>query len=220
MRMLIVEDDMTLQVGLRDHFSDQGWDVLVATDGEQGLEMAFEERVDVILLDLMLPKVNGFEICEALRREKVGTPILMLTAKGQVEDVVYGLEVGADDYLVKPFSLRELDARVGVLRRRIDDGVKEFSFGGDFLLDIEGRKLSCGGEQVLLTVKEFDLLLYFLRKPNRAFTREQLLGQVWGHGLLVTHRSVDRCVKTLRQKLGEAAPLLATVWNSPEKVDI
>lgn len=211
MRMLIVEDDATLQVGLRDHFVDQGWDVLVASDGELGLEMAFEERVDVILLDLMLPKVNGFEICEALRREKIGTPILMLTAKGQVEDVVYGLEVGADDYLVKPFSLRELDARVGVLRRRIDDGIKEFSFGKDFSLDIEGRKLSCGDEQVLLTVKEFDLLLYLLRKPNRAFTREQLLGQVWGHGLLVTHRSVDRCVKTLRQKLGEAAPLLATV---------
>lgn len=210
MRMLIVEDDATLRIGLRDHFLADGWQVLVAEDGERGLEMAFEEKVDLILLDLMLPKVDGYEICTALRREKVKTPILMLTAKGQVEDVVHGLELGADDYLVKPFSLRELDARVGVLKRRIDDGVKSYEFSG-LLLDTEARTLSREGEAVALTPKEFDMLVTFLRKQGRAMTREQLLSAVWGNGLLVTVRSVDRCVKTLREKLGEAAGHLVSV---------
>ena len=210
MRMLIVEDDATLRIGLRDHFLADGWQVLVAEDGERGLEMAFEEKVDLILLDLMLPKVDGYEICTALRREKVKTPILMLTAKGQVEDVVHGLELGADDYLVKPFSLRELDARVGVLKRRIDDGVKSYEFSG-LLLDTEARTLSREGEAVALTPKEFDMLVTFLREQGRAMTREQLLSAVWGNGLLVTVRSVDRCVKTLREKLGEAAGHLVSV---------
>ena len=208
--MLIVEDDATLRIGLRDHFLADGWQVLVAEDGERGLEMAFEEKVDLILLDLMLPKVDGYEICTALRREKVKTPILMLTAKGQVEDVVHGLGLGADDYLVKPFSLRELDARVGVLKRRIDDGVKSYEFSG-LLLDTEARTLSREGEAVALTPKEFDMLVTFLRKQGRAMTREQLLSAVWGNGLLVTVRSVDRCVKTLREKLGEAAGHLVSV---------
>ena len=210
MRMLIVEDDATLRIGLRDHFLANGWQVLVAEDGELGLEMAFEEKVDLILLDLMLPKVDGYEICNSLRREQIGTPILMLTAKGQVDDVVHGLELGADDYLVKPFSLRELDARVGVLKRRIDDGVKCYEFSGH-RLDLEARTLLRDGKEVQLTPKEFDLLVVFLRKQGRAMTRDQLLAAVWGNGLLVTSRSVDRCVKTLREKLSEAAGNLVSV---------
>lgn len=202
MRILIVEDDETLGIGLRDHFADVGWVVLLARDGEEGLRMAFEEKVDLMLLDVMLPKVDGFEICKSLRREGVATPILMLTAKGQVDDVVYGLELGADDYLVKPFSLRELDARVKVLARRIDGGKTEYEFPGGGLLDTRSRVVSIEGKKVALTPKEFDLLAVFLRKGGRALTRDQLLGEVWGHGLLVTVRSVDRCVKTLRMKLG------------------
>lgn len=202
MRILIVEDDETLGIGLRDHFTDDGWQVLLARDGEEGLRMAFEEKVDLMLLDVMLPKVDGFEICKSLRREGVETPILMLTAKGQVDDVVYGLELGADDYLVKPFSLRELDARVKVLARRIDGGKTEYEFGGGGVLDTTSRVVRVKGEVIALTPKEFDLLAVFLRKTGRALTRDQLLGEVWGYGLLVTVRSVDRCVKTLRMKLG------------------
>ncbi|MDB4354183.1 response regulator transcription factor [Akkermansiaceae bacterium] len=202
--MLLVEDDHTLRVSLRDHFESGGWNVFVAADGEEGLRLAFEERIDIILLDLMLPKVDGYEICKSLRLEKIETPILMLTAKGQVDDVVHGLEVGADDYLVKPFSLRELDARVKVLMRRVDDGQSDFYFGKGCHLDRSARKLEIDGEGVDLTPKEFDLLLVFLQNTGRAMTRDQLLGAVWGHGLLVTARSVDRCVKTLRKKLGEA----------------
>ncbi|MGJ8694724.1 MAG: response regulator transcription factor [Verrucomicrobiaceae bacterium] len=211
MRMLIVEDDATLGVGLRDHFLGLNWEVLLARDGEEGLRLAFEERIDIILLDLMLPKVDGYEICRSLRREKIETPILMLTAKGQVDDVVHGLETGADDYLVKPFSLRELDARVKVLMRRVDDGKTDFNFGEGCHLDRTGRVLKIGGEVIALTPKEFDLLVVFLQNAGRAMTRDQLLGAVWGHGLLVTVRSVDRCVKTLRKKLGErnVGPLVA-----------
>ncbi len=202
MKILIVEDDPTLGIGLRDHFHDDGWQVVLATDGEEGLRAAFEDKVDLILLDVMLPKIDGFEICKSLRREKVETPILMLTAKGQVDDVVHGLELGADDYLVKPFSLRELDARVRVLARRIDGGKTEFEFEGGGVLDTRARVVRVKGEEIALTPKEFDLLTVFLRKAGRALTRDQLLGEVWGHGLLVTVRSVDRCVKTLRMKLG------------------
>lgn len=212
MRILIVEDDTTLRVGLRDHFVDLGWQVLVASDGEEGLRMAFEEKVDLILLDIMLPKVDGYEICRTLRREKVGTPILMLTAKGQVDDVVHGLELGADDYLVKPFSLKELDARVKVLARRIDGGQGVYEFTGGGVIDVQSRQVRIDGEEIALSPKEFDLLAVFLRTAGRAMTREQLLGEVWGYGLLVTSRSVDRCVKTLRSKLGpECASSLVAV---------
>lgn len=212
MRILIVEDDATLRVGLRDHFVDLGWQVLVASDGEEGLRMAFEEKVDLILLDIMLPKVDGYEICRTRRREKVGTPILMLTAKGQVDDVVHGLELGADDYLVKPFSLKELDARVKILARRIDGGQSVYEFTGGGVIDVQSRQVRIDGEEIALSPKEFDLLAVFLRKAGRAMTREQLLGEVWGYGLLVTSRSVDRCVKTLRSKLGpECASSLVAV---------
>jgi two-component system alkaline phosphatase synthesis response regulator PhoP len=200
--ILIVEDDPTLGVTLRDHFQDAGMNVLRATDGQEGLRLAFEEKVDLILLDVMLPKVDGFEICRTLRTEKIPTPILMLTAKGQVDDVVHGLELGADDYLVKTFSLRELDARVKVLARRIDGGQTTYHFAGEGELDTSSRAVRIEGQEVALTPKEFDLLAVFLRKAGRALTRDQLLGEVWGHGLLVTTRSVDRCVKTLREKLG------------------
>ena len=203
MKMLIVEDDPTLGIGLRDHFLSRNWSVILATRGEQGLELAFKEKVDIILLDVMLPEINGYEICQALRREDVKTPVLMLTAKGQVEDVVYGLEVGADDYLVKPFSLRELEARVKVMIRRVDDGQNDFYFGKGAHLNRFSRKLEINEEEMQLTPKEFDLLLVFLQNTGRVMTRDQLLGEVWGHGLLVTVRSVDRCVKTLRKKLGE-----------------
>jgi len=210
MKMLIVEDDNSLRIGLRDHFLAHGWQVIVAARGDEGLELAFEEKVDLILLDLMLPGIDGYEICTALRREKLEVPILMLTAKGQVDDVVHGLELGADDYLVKPFSLKELDARVKVLARRIDDGVNEYQFSGH-RLDLKARTLTCDGEVIELTPKEFDLLAALLKKSGRALTREQLLSMVWGHGLLVTTRSVDRCVKTLRAKLGQAAAHLVSV---------
>ena len=200
-RILIIEDDESLRRGLSDHLASQGWETRTAADGETGLHLAFEWKADLILLDLMLPKVDGYEICAALRREKIETPILMLTAKGQTEDVVRGLGLGADDYVVKPFALRELMARVHALLRRKNSEATRYRFGEHGLLDLEARRLTMDGSTVELTPKEFDLLATFLRQAGRALSRDRLLSEVWGHGLIVTTRSVDRCVKTLRSKL-------------------
>ncbi len=211
-RVLVIEDDGSLRRGLCDNLDAQGWEVKAAADGEEGLELALSWRADLILLDLMLPRVNGYEICRAVRMEKMEVPILMLTAKGQTEDVVKGLELGADDYVVKPFALQELLARVRALLRRKSQGATRFTFGTGFVLDLEARTLCKGDERVELTPKEFDLLAFLLREAGRALSREKLIGEVWGHGLLVTNRSVDRCVKTLRAKLeGSTATDLRSV---------
>lgn len=204
-RILIIEDDESLRRGLCDNLAAQGWEVRAASDGEEGLQLAFDWRADLILLDIMLPGVDGYEICRALRLEKIDTPILMLTAKGQTDDVVMGLQLGADDYMVKPFALRELLARVQVMLRRTHVSSTRFTFAQDGLLDTSARRLTLAGKAVNLTPKEFDLLSVLLQNAGRALSREQLIGKVWGHGLLVTHRSVDRCVKTLRAKLGPSS---------------
>ncbi|MEP4077795.1 response regulator transcription factor [Haloferula sp.] len=225
-RILIIEDDESLRRGLNDNLTAQGWEVRCASDGELGLELAFEWKADLILLDIMLPKVDGYEICQALRREKIETPILMLTAKGQTDDVVHGLQLGADDYMVKPFALRELLARVQVMLRRSDATGSRYRFADDGLLDVDARRVTLKGEPLELTPKEFDLLTALLRNAGRALTRDQLLAKVWGHGLMVTNRSVDRCVKTLRAKLGsETTGELASVrgigyrWDGKVSVD-
>lgn len=201
-RILIIEDDESLRRGLFDNLTAQGWEVRSASDGNEGLQLAFDWKADLILLDVMLPGVNGYEICQALRREKIDTPILMLTAKGQTDDVVMGLQLGADDYMVKPFALRELLARVKVMLRRTDTTGSRYTFAHDGILNATARRLTLQGKPVELTPKEFELLTVLLRNAGRALSREQLLAKVWGHGLLVTNRSVDRCVKTLRAKLG------------------
>lgn len=201
-RILIVEDDESLRRGLSDNLAAQGWEVRSARDGDEGLQLAFDWKADLILLDVMLPGVNGYEICQALRREKVETPILMLTAKGQTDDVVMGLKLGADDYMVKPFALRELLARVQVMLRRTDATGSRYTFAHDGVLDLTARRVTLQGKPVELTPKEFELLTVLFRNAGRALSREQLLAKVWGHGLMVTNRSVDRCVKTLRAKLG------------------
>ncbi|MEM1084011.1 MAG: response regulator transcription factor [Verrucomicrobiota bacterium] len=202
-RILVIEDDESLRRGLCDNLAAQGWEVKDAADGDRGLELAFDWTADLIVLDIMLPGVNGYEICQALRREKIDTPILMLTAKGQTDDVVTGLQLGADDYMVKPFALRELLARVQVLLRRTDHSASRYELENGAVLDVDARRFSIGDQAIDLTPKEFDLLTVLLQNAGRALSREQLIGKVWGHGLIVTHRSVDRCVKTLRAKLGQ-----------------
>ena len=211
-RILVIEDDASLRRGLCDNLAAQGWEVCSAAGGEEGLRLALSWKADLILLDLMLPSVNGYEICRSLRLEGAQTPVLMLTAKGQTEDVVRGLELGADDYVVKPFALQELLARVKALLRRRDTGAARLAFGGGYVLDGDSQKLTRDGKEVSLTPKEFGLLDYLLRNAGRALSREKLISEVWGHGLIVTHRSVDRCVKTLRAKLAtEAASDLTAV---------
>jgi DNA-binding response OmpR family regulator len=199
--ILIVEDEPALLRGLMDNFRSHGYHVRTASDGSLGLAAALDEPPDLLLLDIMLPKLNGYEICRRLRERKLDMPIIMLTAKGQEEEIVQGLELGADDYVTKPFSIRELLARVKALLRRRpadDDAVYQI---GDATLDLGSHKLSRSGVEVPLTTKEFRMLEYFVRRPNRALARSDIIDNVWGRSVIVTSRSVDRCVTTLRSKI-------------------
>jgi DNA-binding response OmpR family regulator len=199
--ILIIEDDATLVRGLTDNFRTQGYDVRSATDGSLGLAAALAEPPDLLLLDIMLPKLNGYEICRQVREQKLELPIIMLTAKGQEEEIVRGLELGADDYVTKPFSIRELLARVkALLRRRASPDETKFTIG-DATLDLVSHKLTREGQEVPLTTKEYRLLEYFVRRPNRALARRDIMDQVWGRSVIVTSRSVDRCITTLRGKI-------------------
>jgi DNA-binding response OmpR family regulator len=199
--VLIVEDEPALLRGLKDNFEAQGHCVRVACDGREGLRAALATPPDLVVLDLMLPKMNGYEICRALRAKRMEMPIIMLTAKGQEEDIIRGLELGADDYVTKPFSIRELLARArAFLRRRERPATAVFQFG-DCKLDLAAHKLFRTEEEVMLTAKEFRLLEFLTKRPGRALTRDQILDGVWGSDIMVNDRSVDRCVTTLRAKI-------------------
>jgi DNA-binding response OmpR family regulator len=199
--VLIIEDDPALLRGLKDNFEAQQYRVHLARDGREGLAAALANPPDVLILDIMLPKLNGYEICRALRARRLEMPIIMLTAKGQEEDVVRGLELGADDYVTKPFSIRELLARAkAFLRRSEAAATAAFEFGA-CRLDLTGHKLFRNGKEVPLTAKEFRLLEFFTKRPGRALTRDQILDAVWGNDIMVNDRSVDRCVTTLRAKI-------------------
>jgi DNA-binding response OmpR family regulator len=198
-RILIIEDDAALLRGLKDNFAAQGYEVRTVSDGQRGLDALLKDPPDLVLLDLMLPRLNGYEICRTARARKLDTPILMLTAKGQEEDIVRGLELGADDYVTKPFGIRELLARVKALLRRSPES-DQFEFG-QFRLDRAAHKLFKGVDEVELTSKEFRLLEFLVKHAGRALTRDTILDGVWGNEVIVTDRSVDRCVTTLRAKI-------------------
>jgi len=201
-RILVVDDEPTLVATVKYNLEREGHVVLTAADGESGLSIARSHRPDLIILDLMLPGLDGLEVCRILRRETT-VPILMLTAKAEEVDKVVGLELGADDYVTKPFSMRELMARVRALLRRAETPPMEAEVvtAGDLQVDLRKREVS-RGEQVLdLKPKEFDLLTFFLRNRGRAFTREQLLDQVWGYDFAGDTRTVDVHMSWLRQKI-------------------
>lgn len=200
-RILIIEDEPALVRGLRDTFESKGYDVLAATDGAAGLVIALEHKPDLILLDIMLPKVNGYEICRVIRGKGHKMPIVMLTAKGQEQEVVLGLNLGADDYVTKPFRVAELLARVQAFLRRSNAAPEDEVSFGPFRLDLGGRRLFRDGREVSLTAKEYALLHFFARRPGRALARNDVLDAVWGRSVIVTGRSVDRCVATLRAKI-------------------
>jgi DNA-binding response OmpR family regulator len=200
-QVLIIEDDATLLRGLVDNFHSQGYRVTSAKDGQQGLDAALKDTPDLILLDIMLPKMNGYDICRLIRKHELTMPIIMLTAKGQEEDIIRGLELGADDYVTKPFSIRELLARAKAFLRRRNAKPTDIHKFGDCELDLTSHKLFRHGNEAPLTTKEFRLLEYFVRRPGRALTRNDILDAVWGHSIIVSARSVDRCVTTLRAKI-------------------
>jgi two-component system alkaline phosphatase synthesis response regulator PhoP len=199
--VLIIEDDSSMMRGLKDNFAHAGYNVLTAMDGEKGLEAALNAKPDLIILDIMLPKINGFEICRLIRKENLDMPIIMLTAKGEESDIILGLNLGADDYVTKPFSIKELLARAAAFLRRRKHKEKEIFKFGDFHFDVSARKLTKNGNEIELSPKEYKLLEFFLKKQGKALTRDEILNAVWGYNSFTGHRSVDRFVTTLRNKI-------------------
>jgi DNA-binding response OmpR family regulator len=200
-RILVVEDDPAIAFGLQLDLKSEGYDVEIESDGESALQRARKEAFDLILLDVMLPRKDGFEVCRELRRGGSKTPVIMLTAKAQEAEKVLGLEIGADDYVTKPFSPRELRARVkAALRRTAEDELQIYRFG-DAEVDFGRCELRRAGKPVELTALEFKLLAAFVRSGGKVLSRDQLLDLVWGHGTFVTDRVVDNHVVTLRKKV-------------------
>jgi DNA-binding response OmpR family regulator len=205
-RLLLVEDDPTLRQALAFSLTREGYEVATAADGERGLQAARSDRLDLILLDVMLPGLSGVEVLRVLRREGVATPVIILSAKGDEIDRVVGLKIGADDYVAKPFSRPELLARIeAVLRRRRrepdePEPREELAFA-DVRIDVARREVNVGGELVHLTTKEFDLLAHMAANPGRIFTRDQLLTRIWGYDYDGDGRTVDVHVSWLRGKL-------------------
>ena len=206
--ILIVEDEQNIVDILSFNLSREGYDTLEAYDGPTGLQLALEQDPDLILLDLMLPGMDGFEVCRQVRESGSSTPIIMLTAREEETDKVLGLELGADDYMTKPFSVLELLARVRSLLRRAKEEepeqLKLFDCGA-LHLDLETREVKVNGREVLLTYKEYELLVYLAENQNRVVSRDELLDKLWDWRADVETRTLDIHIKTLRQKLGEEA---------------
>ncbi len=204
-KILIIEDEEAIRMALEDDFSLEGYDVSSASDGKTGLELAMGPDIDIILLDVMLPEMDGIELCKVLRRNSVYTPIIMLTAKSQEIDRVVGLEIGADDYVTKPFSPRELQARVKAVLRRSESrheskttGVLQF---GDVSVDFDAHRVLKNGVEIRLTALEFELLKYFLDHCSKVVRRDDILDAIWSEDVLVEPRTVDRHVANLRRKI-------------------
>jgi len=222
-KILIIEDNRDLVHLLESHLQDLAFQVDVTFDGLAGLAKAESDNYDLIILDLMLPGLDGMEVCRRLRHRSTYVPILMLTAKSSEMDRVIGLEIGADDYVTKPFSIRELLARVKAIFRRVEEltqGANKHALGvlraGDLAIDPDKRSATLKGRNVDLTAKEFDLLLHFARNPGRVYTRSQLLDMVWGYGHDGYEHTVNSHINRLRAKIEKdpAHPAyILTVWG-------
>jgi DNA-binding response OmpR family regulator len=200
-RILIVEDETNIVLALEDDLKKEGYDVEIVRDGVRACSRALETAFDLILLDVMLPQKDGFDVCRDLRRAHVRTPILMLTARTQEAEKILGLEVGADDYVTKPYSPRELRARIKALLRRAADELPDTFRFGDVEVDFARYEVRRGGRLLEVTPTEFKLLAAFIRQRGRALTRDQLLDLAWGRGIIVTDRVVDNQIANLRKKI-------------------
>jgi heavy metal response regulator len=213
MRLLVVEDEKKVASFIKQGLEEEGYAVDVALNGEEGLGMALDGVHDLVILDISLPKMDGFQVLKKLRQQKVNAPVLLLTVRATIEDKVLGLDAGADDYLTKPFAFQELVARVrALLRRRAEAGPAILQIG-ELILDPAQRIVSRGGEKIDLTSKEFALLEYFMRNPGRVLTRTMIIEHVWNYDFDTMTNIIDVYVNYLRKKIesGPGAKLIHTV---------
>lgn len=213
--ILVIEDDADIAESLQYNLTREGFRPILAESGEKGLRLALDENraPALIILDLMLPGMSGMELCRRLRREAQTkqTPIIMLTAKAAESDRVAGLEIGADDYIVKPFSIKEMIARVKAVLRRSEKETQPTYQDGSLAVDFADMRVSCGGEDVKLTRKEFALLSHLIQNSGRVAARQQLLDNVWGYSYFGDTRTLDVHIRRLRQKLGDCGICVETV---------
>ena len=219
MKILVVDDEKLLVKGIKFNLEQEGYQVITAFDGEEAVRLAHDESIDVILLDLMLPKIDGFTACRTIRSFS-NVPIIMLTAKSEDVDKILGLEYGADDYITKPFNIREVEARIKAILRRVTPQPKgdssKIMVSGDITLDYNFRRAVVLDRVIELTGKEFDLLELFLKNPDKVYTRENLLDILWGIGYPSEERTIDVHMRRLREKIEEnpAEPrYIKTKWG-------
>ncbi|RTR28160.1 response regulator transcription factor [Robertmurraya yapensis] len=228
-KILVVEDERYMMNLLKIHLGND-YDFVEAKDGQTAIDLILEESFDVIILDVMLPYVSGWEVCKKIREEDEEVPVLMLTARSELSDKVMGLEIGADDYLVKPFEFEELKARIRALLRRYEHSKHESSeenkcvyYNDLFRMDIDSRQLFVNQQYIELTAKEFDLLSVLASNPNRVFTREILLDKIWEINEIRDLRNVDTHIKNIRIKLKKAVEdinFIQTVWGVGYKFNL
>ncbi|MGZ4031160.1 MAG: response regulator transcription factor [Tumebacillaceae bacterium] len=232
-KILVVDDEERIRRLVRMYLERNAFDVEEAEDGLEALNKALENQYDLIVLDLMLPNMDGRDICASLRQQGIETPIIMLTASGDEMNRIHGFELGADDYVVKPFSPRELVMRVKALLKRSMPILSEkettpsissvLTFRG-LTINMDSRRVICGGEEVSLTPKEYELLCYLAQRPEKVFSREELLRDVWNYQFYGDQRTVDTHIKRLREKLGKAsekaASMIVTVWGVGYKFEV
>jgi two-component system response regulator ResD len=221
-RVLLVEDEEKMRELIKIAFKKENFETIEATEGKQGLNLFKTNQVDIVILDIMLPEIDGWTVCREIRRIS-NVPIILLTARGEEFDKLFGFELGADDYIVKPFSPKELIARVKALLRRSEIKSSEsasYFQVGDIVINRLSREVMVNGKQINLTNKEYELLYFLSTNPKIVFTREQLLLKVWGYEQYGDPRTVDTHIKKLREKLGEYSSYISTMWGVGYKLEV
>jgi DNA-binding response OmpR family regulator len=222
-RILIVDDEDRIREMLREYLSPEGYIIDEASDGGEALEMFKKYRYSLIILDIMMPKLDGWTVCREIRRTSQ-VPVIMLSARGEEYDKLFGFDLGVDDYLVKPFSPKELLARMKAIIRRSLRGDQAINQKNNvqyegLSIDFDSRNVLVDGKQISLTPKEYELLSFFAKNPNKVFSRDQLLNEVWGYDFFGDHRTVDTHIKMLRESLGKYRKFIITVWGTGYKFE-
>ncbi len=221
-KILIADDEARLRKLVRDYLVRENYDIIEAEDGEEALNLFYQDpKIDLIILDVMMPKHNGYEVCKEIRQTSK-VPILMLTAKGEEADILQGFDIGADEYITKPFSPRILVARVAALLRRTTDTDAESSRieVAGICIDKNAHVVTIDGKEIALSVKEFELLSYFVQNQGIALSRETILNNVWNYDYFGDARTIDTHVKKLRSKMGEKGDMIKTVWGMGYKFEV